>query len=123
MSLSQCVRNLSYLYGVDVHVRNVENLKTLQSEETIIGQSLDGVGRDGEGPQPGHNVPHHRGRGGQVVVGQVQAPHRAHVGQGGGRDEGQFVGGHVEADQRGQREAGQDGEGRVGQVQNLQAEL
>ena len=123
MSLSQCVRNLSYLYGVDVHVRNVEDLKTLQTEETVIGQALDGVGGDGEGPQSGHDVPHHGGRGGQVVVGQVQTPDRAHVGQGGGRDEGQLVGGHVEADQRGQGEAGQDGEGRVGQVQPLQTEL
>ena len=44
MSLSQCVRNLSYLYGVDVHVGNVENLKTLQTEKTIVGQGLDGIG-------------------------------------------------------------------------------
>ena len=123
MSLSQCVRNLSYLYGVDVHVRNVKNLKPFQSQETVVGQALDGVGGDGESPQPWHDVPDHRGRGGQVVVGQVQAPHRAHVGQGGGRDEGQLVGGHVEADQRGQGEAGQDREGRVGQVQPLQTEL
>ena len=80
MSLSQCVRNLSYLYGVDVHVRNVKNLKTFQSQETVVGQTLDWVGGDGESPQPGHDVPDHRGGRGQVVVGQVQASHRAHVG-------------------------------------------
>ena len=73
MSLSQCVRNLSYLYGVNVHVGNVENLKPLQAEETIIGQGLDWVACYGEPPEPVHRVPHHRGRGGQVVVGQVEA--------------------------------------------------
>ena len=68
-------------------------------------------------------MPHHRGRGGQVVVGQVEAADRGHVGKGRGRDEGQLVGGHVEADQRHQGEAGQDGEGGVGQIQPLQTKL
>ena len=68
-------------------------------------------------------MPHHRGRGGQVVVGQVETADRAHVGEGRGRDEGQLVGGHVEADQGDEGEAGQDGEGGVRQVQSLQTKL
>ena len=106
MSLSQCVRHLSYLYGLYVHVRNVEILQPVQAEETLVGESLDGVGGEGEGPQPRHDVPHHGGRGGQVVVGEIEAAYRGHVGEGSGRDEGQLVGGHVEADQARQREAG-----------------
>ena len=52
----------------------------------------------GQRPQSRHDVPHHVGRAGQVVVGQVQHPQAGHVGEGGGGDEGEFVGGHVEVD-------------------------
>lgn len=60
---------------------------------------------------------------GQVVVGQVEGAEAGHVGEGRGRDEGQLVGGHVEVDDVGELEAGQDGEGGVGQVQVLQTVL
>ena len=68
-------------------------------------------------------MPHHVRGAGQVVVGQVEAAEGGHVGQGGGRDEGELVGGHVEVDNVGQMEAGQDGQGGVGQVQVLQTVL
>ena len=123
MPLSQCVPHLSYLDRLQVHVRNVQTLQSVEAEKALVLEGLDGVPGDGELPQPGHDVPDHAGRAGQVVVGEVQGPQGGHVGQGGGRDEGQLVGGHVEADQRGQGEAGQDREGRVGQVQPLQTEL
>ena len=45
----------------------------------------------GKVPQPGHDVPDHVRRGGQVVVGQVQRPQAGHVGQGGRRHKGQLV--------------------------------
>ena len=72
---------------------------------------------------PGHDVPDHGGRAGQVVVAEVEGAQGGHVGEGGGGDEGQLVGGHVEAGQLRQVEAGQDGERGVGQVQHLHAEL
>ena len=72
---------------------------------------------------PGHDVPDHGGRAGQVVVAEVEGAEGGHIGEGGGGDEGQLVGGHVEAGQLRQVEAGQDGEGGVGQVQHLHAEL
>ena len=72
---------------------------------------------------PGHDVPDHGGRAGQVVVAEVEGAQGGHVGEGGGGDEGQLVGGHVEAGQLRQVEAGQDGERGVGEVQHLHAEL
>ena len=72
---------------------------------------------------PGHDVPDHGGRAGQVVVAEVEGAQGGHVGEGGGGDEGQLVGGHVEAGQLRQVEAGQDGEGGVGEVQHLHTEL
>ena len=72
---------------------------------------------------PGHYVPDHGGRAGQVVVAEVEGAQGGHVGEGGGGDEGQLVGGHVEAGQLRQVEAGQDGERGVGEVQHLHAEL
>ena len=74
MPLSQCVRHLSYLDRVQIHVRNVDTLHSVQTEKTFIDEGLDGVPGEGELPQPGHDVPHHAGRVGQVVVGEVQAP-------------------------------------------------
>ena len=68
-------------------------------------------------------MPDHGGRAGQVVVAEVEGAQGGHVGEGGGGDEGQLVGGHVEAGQLRQVEAGQDGEGGVGQVQHLHTEL
>ena len=68
-------------------------------------------------------MPNHVGWTGQVIVGQVQGAERGHVCQSGGRDEGQLVGGHVEVDQVGQQEAGENGEGRVGEVKSLQTVL
>ena len=72
---------------------------------------------------PGHDVPDHGGRAGQVVVAEVEGAQGGHVGEGGGGDEGQLVGGHVEAGQLRQVEAGQDGERGVGQIQHLHTEL
>ena len=72
---------------------------------------------------PGHDVPDHGGRAGQVVVAEVEGAQGGHVGEGGGGDEGQLVGGHVEAGQLRQVEAGQDGERGVGEVQHLHTEL
>ena len=72
---------------------------------------------------PGHDVPDHGGRAGQVVVAEVEGAQGGHVGEGGGGDEGQLVGGHVEAGELRQVEAGQDGERGVGEVQHLHTEL
>ena len=72
---------------------------------------------------PGHDVPDHGGRAGQVVVAEVEGAEGGHIGEGGGGDEGQLVGGHVEAGQLRQVEAGQDGERGVGEVQHLHTEL
>ena len=83
MPLSQCVPHLSYLDRVQIHVRNVDTLQSVQAQETLIQQSLDRVPCQGELPQPGHDVPHHAGRVGQVVVGDVQASQGGHIGQGG----------------------------------------
>ena len=121
MPLSQCVPHLSYLDRVQLHVRDVQTLQSVQAEKTLVLEGLDGVPGDGELPQPGHDVPHHAGGAGQVVVGQVQAPQGGHVGQGGGRHECEFIGGHVELDEFGEVKAGEDGEGGVGEVQVLQA--
>ena len=89
-----------HLNGLHLHIGQVKVLQSVQGEKRIVGKVLNWV--PGKQPililtnsddfdfipgkrkvsQPGHYVPDHVGRGGEVVVGQVQRPQPGHVGQG-----------------------------------------